>query len=110
MAEDSPIIEQPAQPSVQMLVDERELRTIYVNGYRIFTAAEEVVIDMGFNMANPNVNPQQQQQQQQQQLLFKVTDRIVMSYMNAKRLAMSLSQLIKRYEQQFGEIGPRRQQ
>ena len=40
----------------------------------------------------------------QAQLLFKVTDRAVMSYTNAKRLAMSLSQLVKRYEQQFGEI------
>ena len=37
-------------------------------------------------------------------MLFKVTDRVVMSYANAKRLAMSLSQLIKRYEQQFGEL------
>ena len=40
----------------------------------------------------------------QAQLLFKVTDRAIMSYTNAKRLAMSLSQLVKRYEQQFGEI------
>jgi hypothetical protein len=34
-----------------------------------------------------------------------------MSYTNAKRLAMSLSQLIKRFEQQFGELpvqGPAR--
>ena len=37
-------------------------------------------------------------------MLFKVTDRVVMSYINAKRLAMSLGQLVKRYEQQFGEL------
>jgi hypothetical protein len=37
-------------------------------------------------------------------LLFKVTDRVVMSYTNAKRLTMSLGQLVKRYEQQFGEL------
>jgi len=37
-------------------------------------------------------------------VLFKLTDRIVLSYPNAKRLAGSLLQLIKRYEQQFGEI------
>ena len=56
----------------------------------------------------PNPNPQGGQQQ----LLFKVTDRVIMSYGNAKRLAMSLQQLIKRYEQQFGELpttpGPRK--
>ena len=91
--------QQPGQqPGVQVLLDERELRTIYSNAYRIHTATEEVVLDLGFNMPNPN------QQGGQAQLLFKVTDRVVMSYGNAKRLAMSLGQLIKRYEQQFGEI------
>lgn len=92
---------QPAQQQVQVLLDERELRTVYTNAYRIHTAPEEVVIDLGFNMANPNT---QGQPAGQAQLLFKVTDRVVMSYINAKRLAMSLGQLVKRYEQQFGEL------
>jgi len=90
---------QPPQ-GVQVLLDERELRTVYTNAYRIHTAPEEVVIDLGFNMANPNPN----NPQGQAQLLFKVTDRVVMTYINAKRLAMSLGQLVKRYEQQFGEL------
>ena len=92
---------------VGVLLDERDLRTFYANAYRIHTSAEEVVIDLGFNMPNPNPNAPGGAA-----LLFKVTDRAVLSYTNAKRLAMSLSQLIKRYEQQFGEInvqgGPRR--
>jgi hypothetical protein len=98
MAED---IQTPeGQPQgVQVLLDERELKTTYTNAYRIHTAPEEVVIDLGFNMANPN-----NQGQGQQQLLFKVTDRVILTYVNAKRLAMSLGQLIKRYEQQFGEL------
>ena len=104
MAEETtPETQSPAtgqQPGVQVLLDERELRTTYTNAYRIHTAPEEVVIDLGFNMANPN----QQQPGGQAQLLFKVTDRVIMSYINAKRLAMSLGQLIKRYEQQFGEL------
>ncbi|MGE5611392.1 MAG: DUF3467 domain-containing protein, partial [Bacillota bacterium] len=82
-------VQQPEQQQgqgVQVLLDERELRTMYTNAYRIHTAPEEVVIDLGFNMANPN----QQQQGATPQLLFKVTDRVVMSYINAKRLAMSL--------------------
>ena len=92
---------------VGVLLDERELRTFYANAYRIHTSAEEVVIDLGFNMPNPNPNAPGGAQ-----LLFKVTDRAILSYANAKRLAMSLSQLIKRYEQQFGDIpvqGQRRQ-
>jgi Protein of unknown function (DUF3467) len=88
-----------ANQQVQVLLDERELKSMYANAYRIHTSAEEVIIDLGFNMPNPNpANPGQQQ------LLFKVTDRVIISYTNAKRLAISLTQLVKRYEQQFGEI------
>jgi hypothetical protein len=99
MAEDSTTTETSGQqPGVQVILDERELRTLFSNAYRIHTTAEEVVVDLGFNMPNPNP------QQGNPQLLFKVTDRVIMSYANAKRLAMSLGQLIKRYEQQFGEL------
>lgn len=87
-----------APAGVQVRLDERDLRTIFTNAYRIHTTAEEVVLDLGFNMPDPTP------QQQQMHLLFKVTDRVIMSYANAKRLALSLGQLIKRYEQQFGEL------
>ena len=95
------------QQSVQLLLDEREMRTSFANAYRIHHTAEEVVLDFGFNMANPNP-----QGQGQQQLLFKVTERVIMSYPSVKRLTLSLQQLVRRYEQQFGEIptqpgGPR---
>ena len=87
MAED--VQQQPeGQPQgVQVLLDERELKTTYTNAYRIHTAPEEVVIDLGFNMANPNPSGPSAQPQQ---LLFKVTERIIMSYPNVKRLSMSL--------------------
>src|SRR5213595_1978116 len=98
MAEDNMSAPTQEPQGVQVMLDERELRTFYSNAYRIHNTAEEVVVDLGFNMPNPNP------QGGQASLLFKVTDRCVMSYTNAKRLAMSLGQLIKRYEQQFGEI------
>lgn len=94
------------QQQVQVFLDERELKTVYSNAYRIHTAAEEVVLDLGFNMPNPNPNQAGQPGQPNAgaQVLFKVTDRVIMSYPAAKRLSASLMQLIKRYEQQFGEI------
>jgi hypothetical protein len=92
--------EPPQQQQIQVMLDERELRTIYSNAYRFHTTADEVIMDVGFNMPNPNPS----QQGGPAQLLFKVTDRVVMSYPNAKRLAGSLTQLVKRFEQQFGEI------
>jgi hypothetical protein len=100
-------IEQPQggdpNQQVQVMLDERELKSMYANAYRIHTSAEEVIIDLGFNMPNPN--PQQGPGGQvTPSLLFKVTDRVIISYTNAKRLAISLTQLVKRFEQQFGEI------
>jgi len=90
--------QQGENQSVQLMLDERELRTTFSNAYRIHTTAEEVVLDFGFNMPHPNP------QGGGQQLLFKVNDRIIMSYPNVKRLAASLSQLVNRYEQSFGPI------
>jgi hypothetical protein len=89
----------PAQSSgMQVMIDERDLKTHYSNAYRIHATADEVIVDLGFNMPDPNPRGGQQA------LLLKITDRVIMSYVNAKRLAMSLSQLVKRYEQQFGEL------
>lgn len=103
MSEETPHTTAPAGPEgqqVQVLLDERELRTVYSNGYRLHSTAEEVIVDFGFNMGNPNPQPQGPQAQ----VLFKMSDRVIMNYASAKRLAGSLVQLIKRYEQQFGEI------
>ena len=98
MAEDTTTTTDSGAPNVQLMLDERDMKTTFVNAYRIHTTAEEVVVDFGFNMLNPNP------QTGQQQMLFKVTDRMIMSYSTVKRLTGSLTQLIRRYEQQFGEI------
>jgi hypothetical protein len=91
------------QQGMQVMIDERELKTHYSNAYRIHATADEVVVDLGFNMPDPNPR-QPGQSGQQPVLLLKVSDRVIMSYVNAKRLALSLAQLVKRYEQQFGEL------
>jgi hypothetical protein len=90
------------QRGPQVIIDERDMQHVYANAYRIH-AADEVVVDLGYNMPNPNPQPQQGQAQGPQ-VLYKGTHRVIMSYANAKRLAGSLVQLVKRYEQQFGEI------
>jgi len=102
MAEEIPTDpQQAAQQNFQLVIDERDLRTIYSNSYRIHATADEVVVDLSFNMPDPNP-----QQGQQPRLILKISDRVVLSYLNAKRLALSLGQLVKRYEQQFGELVP----
>ena len=85
-------------PNAQIIIDERDLHLVYINAYRIH-AAEDVVIDFGYNMPNPNPT-----QQGVQQILYKGTHRVIMNYANAKRLSASLGQLIRQFEQRFGEI------
>jgi Protein of unknown function (DUF3467) len=99
MADEAETETTPQSPSMQMMIDERDMKTHYSNAYRIHATSDEVVVDLGFNMPDPNPR-----QGGQPGLLLKITDRVILNYTNAKRLAMSLQQLIKRYEQQFGEL------
>jgi uncharacterized protein DUF3467 len=87
-----------AAANVQLVVDERDMKTTFANGYRIYTTGEEVVVDFGFNMLNPNPAGGQQQ------MLFKATDRVILSYPTMKRLSLSLRQLVQQFEQRYGEI------
>lgn len=101
--EDKPIEEQvreqTGQQQVRLRVDEREMHTSYANAFRTNGTAEEVILDFGLNLINPAA-----QQQSQPEIIFKVNDRIIMNYYSAKRLAITLSQVIRRHEEQFGEL------
>ena len=85
---------------VKVGVDERNMDMTYANGFRTNGTAEEVMIDFGLNL----VNPGRQQDEKQPDIIFKVKERVIMNYYSAKRLAITLSQLIHRHEEQFGEL------
>ena len=72
--------------------------TSYANAFRTNGTAEEVMLDFGLNLVTPPVADGQPE------IVFKVNDRIIMNYYSAKRLAITLSQLIRRHEGQFGEL------
>jgi len=93
--------EQTGQQQVRLRVDEREMSSSYANAFRTNGTAEEVMLDFGVNLLNQAT---QQQQQAQPEIIFKVNDRVIMNYYSAKRLAITLSQLIRRHEEQFGEL------
>lgn len=97
MAED----QAPEAQNVQAQLDDRDMKYTYANNYRIMQTAEEVILEFSYVMPNPNVAPNAQGQQQ---VVVRVSDRVLMNYVNTKRLVTSLQQLIKRFEQQFGEI------
>jgi hypothetical protein len=91
--------EQTGQQQIRLRVDERNMATSYANAFRTNGTAEEVMLDFGLNLVVPSA-----QQQGQPEILFQINDRIVMNYYSAKRLAITLSQLIRRHEEQFGEL------
>ena len=91
--------EQTGQRQVRLRVDERNMTTSYANAFRTNATAEEVVLDFGFNSVLPV-----QSEQETPEILFRTNNRVVLNYYSAKRLAITLSQLIRRHEQQFGEL------
>ena len=57
------------------------------------------MLDFGVNVVNPPA-----QAEGTPTIVFQINDRLVMNYFSAKRLAITLSQLIRRHEDQFGEL------
>ena len=101
-----PQVEQQAQDQtgrqVRLRIDQRDLRTTYANGFRTQFTAEEVIIDFGINL-NDQAQPPRKDDNTVN-CVFTVGDRVVMNYYSAKRLAISLGQQIRRYEDQFGPL------
>ena len=91
--------EQTGQQRIRLGIDERNMKTSYANAFRTNGTAEEVMLDFGMNLLSPAG-----QQENQPQVVFQVNERVIMNYYSAKRLAITLSQLIRRHEEQFGEL------
>jgi len=88
-----------AKQEVRLRIDERNLQTSYANAFRTDATAEEVMIYFGLNLVNPVAA-----QQGTPEFVFQTSERIIMNYSMAKRLALTLGQTIRRHEEQFGEI------
>ena len=91
--------DQTGQQRIRIRVDERNLKTSYANGVRPSATPEEVMLDFGMNQVLPVAS-----QKAEREILFQANDRIILSYYAAKRLAMALTQLVRRYEAEYGEI------
>ena len=100
--------EQTGQRQVRLRIDERNMSSSYANAFRTNGTAEEVMLDFGLNVVNPagaqRQGQQPQDQQTQAEIIFQVKERVILNYYSAKRLAITLSQLIRQHEEQFGEL------
>ncbi|GJQ30364.1 MAG: hypothetical protein HBSAPP03_22480 [Phycisphaerae bacterium] len=89
--------DQPQQQQVQLRIDESKMGTTYANTIRTSTTNDEVVLDFGMNLPMPGQN-------NEPTLLFSVGSRVVMNWAGAKRLAISLGQVVRQFEERNGEI------
>ena len=94
-----------SNPRMQLRVDDSKMSTHYVNAFRTNPTAEEVVLDTGFNVVEQQPRAAGDGNQSQDgQARFMLNERMIMNYKTAKRLALALGQVVRRYEQHYGEI------
>jgi hypothetical protein len=91
--------QQTGERQVRLRIDERDMVTVYANAFRTNGTAEEVMLDFGLNLINPPAR-----EGAQPDIVFQARQRVIMNYYSAKRLAITLSQLIRRHEERFGEL------
>jgi hypothetical protein len=91
--------DQTGQKQVRVRIDERNLQTNYVSGFRPTITAEEVILDFGLNLTRPTGR-----KEEPYEVIFQTSSRLIMSYFSAKRLAVALAQIVRQYEQQFGPV------
>ena len=103
MAENDTPAEAQQGQQIQLRIDESKMSSTYANTIRTSTTQDEVIMDFGMNIP-------QQVPGQAPVMNFSVGGRVVMNRAGAKRLAISVGQLIRNYEQQFGEIQLQRPQ
>ncbi|MEM1211070.1 MAG: DUF3467 domain-containing protein [Planctomycetota bacterium] len=97
MSEPTP--QQPDGQQVQLHLDRANQTTTYVNAFHAQMNTDELILELGLNAGPvPGANPQAVQ--------VELSQRVIVSYPTAKRLAAALVQNINQYEQRFGEIKP----
>ena len=94
------VSKEQAGQQVRLRLDEREMGTSYANAFRTNGTAEEVMLDFGVNLMNQAGGGEAQTPE----IVFKVNQRVILNYFSAKRLAITLSQLVRRHEEQFGAL------
>jgi hypothetical protein len=87
---------------VRLRVDQSKMGTTYANAFKTNATSEEVIVDLGLNMVVPN--PQAESSDVAGDILFQINNRLILNYYTAKRLALSLGQLVRGYEEKFGEL------
>ena len=89
MAEES----RSAEP-MPVPVDESHIVATYANFCRVTGTPEELIVDFGLNKQVAGTSPE----------TIQLTQRIIVNFFTAKRLAAALVMAVQRHEQAFGTL------
>ena len=97
MADEEAVQAQPSAEEQRNVLNMRfeRAQTSYANLAVLASTPEEIVINFAVNVAPPTA---------EHQVNVEISNRIVMSYPSAKRLAIALGNVIQRYENARGVI------
>ena len=91
------------EQQVRISINDRVEKATYANAYRTDATNDEVILDFGMNSSVQQVQDENDGGISGE-IRFDVNDRIVMNYYTAKRLAITLGNLIHEHEENFGEL------
>jgi hypothetical protein len=84
----------PAGEPMAVPVDESHIAATYANFCRVTGTPEELIVDFGLNKQVAGTTPE----------TIQLTQRIIVNFFTAKRLAYALHMAVQRYEQAFGVL------
>jgi len=96
--------QQTGSRKVRLRIDQDNLHTCYANAFRTNATAEEVIVDFGLNQVVSAPKTDGPADEPSGEIVFQLSNRVILNYFSAKRLVLTLGQLIRRYEGQFGEL------
>jgi hypothetical protein len=84
---------------VDLKIHQAGVETRYINSFKHHPTPEEFMLDLGVNRLEPTGD-----RERPVEVHFNVNTRLVMNYHTAKRLALALGGIVKKYEERFGEL------
>ena len=94
------------QQQVRLRIDQRNMSTSYANAFRTNATADEVIVDLGLNQVVPAQAGADGKPAGDvaAEIMFDITNRVIINYYTAKRLAITLGQIVRKHEERFGEL------
>jgi hypothetical protein len=83
-----------SQAPLQVPVDESHITGTYANFCRVTGTPEELIVDFGLNKQVGGTSPE----------TIQLTQRIIVNFFTAKRLAYALGHSVAQHEQAFGNL------